>query len=165
MLDELEPLGLTEAARRIGTDPFEVVRLLVAAGAVPEGPLLVEAEIVDKLRGIGRIEPSWWADASLPKDTEPARARVRAAVQLLLDKGRVGEERTRMDNVWRGLDEGDRRLLERAFAVFSEEGMVRISPSSIGPMLSIEPVAVEAAKKFAAGKLDSPGLRALLAEV
>ena len=33
MLDELEPVGLPEAARRIGTDPFEVVRLLVAAAA------------------------------------------------------------------------------------------------------------------------------------
>lgn len=165
MLEELEPVGLPEAARRIGTDPFEVVRLLVAAGAVPEGPLLVDAEIVDKLRGIGRIEAPWWGEVALPKDSNPYRARVRAAVQLLLDKGRVGEERTRMDNVWRGLDKGNRQLLERAFAVFSEEGMVRISPSSIGPLLSIEPVAVEAAKKFAAGKLDSPGLRALLAEV
>ena len=165
MLDELEPVGLTEAAHRIGTDPLEIVRLLVAAGAVPEGPLLIDAEIVDKLRGIGRIEPPWWPEVTLPKDADPARARARAAVQLLLDRGRVGEERTRMDNVWRGLEEGDRKFLERAFTVFSEEGMVRISPSPIGPLLSIEPVAVEAAKKFAAGKLDSPGLRALLAEV
>lgn len=165
MLDELEPVGLVEAARRLGSDPFEVVRLLVAAAAVPDGALSIDPEIVDKLRGIGRIEPTWWGEVTLPKDASPGRARVRAAVQLLLDKGRVGEDRTRMDNVWRGLDARDRRLLERAFTVFSEEGMVRISPSSIGPLVSIEPVAIEAAKKFAAGKLESPGLRALLTEV
>jgi hypothetical protein len=165
MLEDLEPVGLTTAARRIGCDPFEVIRLLVAAGAVPEGSLVIDAELVDKLRGIGRIEPPWWEGVALPQDNNPARARVRAAVQLLLERGRIGDDRTRMDNVWRGLPPSDRRLLERALSAFSHEGIVRISPSAIGPLISIEPVAVEAAKKFVAGKLDSPGLRALLAEV
>ena len=32
MLDELRPLGLSEAARHLGVDPFEVVRLTVARG-------------------------------------------------------------------------------------------------------------------------------------
>lgn len=165
MLEDIEPVSLTKAATRIGCDPFEVVRLLVAAAAVPDGVLVIDAELVDKLKGIGRIEPPWWESVVLPKDSHPGRARVRAAIQLLLDRGRIGDERTRMDNVWRGLPSGECLLLERALSAFSREGMVRISPSVIGPLVSIEPVSVEAARKFAEGKLDSPGLRALLAEV
>lgn len=165
MLDELKPVTLVEAARRIGTDPFEVVRLLVAAGAFPEGTLLIDGEIVEKLRGIGRIEPPWWAGVTLPKDANPARARVRAAIQLLLDKGRVGEDRTRMDNVWRGLEPAECRLVERAMIALASDGLVRITPSAIGPLLSIEPSAVDAAKKLTAGKFEPPGLRALLTGV
>lgn len=165
MLEEIEPVGLTSAAERIGCDPFEVVRLLVAAAATPEGVMIIDAELVDKLRGIGRIEMGWWEGAALPEDTQPSRARIRAAIQLLLQRGRIGDERTRMDNVWRGLAPEDCRLLESALLIFSREGMVRISPSVIGPLVSIEPQAVDAARKFAAGKLDSPGIRALLAEV
>jgi hypothetical protein len=164
MLEDLKPVGLPEAARRIGVDPFEVLRLLVVAGAVPDGALLVDPEIVDKLPGIGRIEDPWWSGVSLPKDANQARARVRAAVKLLLDRGRVGEDRTRLDNVWRGLEPPDRKLLERALEVLAEEGMIRILPSPIGPLVSIDPSAVESARKLAAGKHDSPGLKALLAE-
>lgn len=164
MLEELQPVGFKDAARRLAGDPFELVRLLVAAGTFPEGALLVDPEIIDKLRRVGRIEDPWWSGVSLPKDASEQRARVRAAVRLLLDKGRVGEDRTRMDNVWRGLEPADRQLLQRALKVLAEEGMVRIFPSPIGALVSIEPAAVDRAKKLVAGKLDSPGLAALFAE-
>ena len=165
MLDDLKPIGLKAAAQRIGADPFEVVRLLVAASAAPEGALFVDPEIVDKLRGIGRIEAPWWSGVSLPKDANRSRARVRAAIKLLLDRGRVGEDRTRMDNVWRGLEPDNRQLLERSLVVLANAGMVRITPSPIGRLVSIEPSAAADARKLAAGKLEPPGLAALLAEV
>ena len=162
MLDELMPLGLADAARKLGTEPFEVVRLLVAANAVPHGPLQVDGEAIERLREAGRIEPSWWDGISLPKDANARRARIRAAVQLLIDKDRVGEATTRMDNVWRGLRAEDQQLLQGALMALAEEGVLRLGATPIGLVVSIEPKATDTATRLVAGKHDSPGLKALL---
>lgn len=49
MLDEFRPLTLSDVAKQLGTDPFEVVRLLVQAKAMPDN-MQFKAEHVDKLR-------------------------------------------------------------------------------------------------------------------
>src|SRR5687767_14283894 len=120
MLEELMPVGLADAARKLGTEPFEVVRLLVAANAVPQGPLQLGPDAVDRLREIGRIEAGWWEGVTLPKDANPRRARVRAAIQLLIDKERFGDATTRMDNVWRGLRVDEQQLLQGALMALAE---------------------------------------------
>lgn len=162
MLDELMPHGLADAARELGTDPFEVVRLLVAANAVPKGALQVDGETIDRLREIGKIDASWWDGVPLPKDTNARRARVRAAVHLLAERERFGDAGTRMDNVWRGLPPTDQHVLQAALMTLAEEGMIRVVATPIGLMVSIEPKAQDAALRFVAGMHESPGLKALL---
>lgn len=49
MLDELKPMTLTEAAKALGTDPFELVRVMVASGIAPQ-TLGFTREQVDRLR-------------------------------------------------------------------------------------------------------------------
>jgi hypothetical protein len=51
MLDEFRPLTITDVAKQLQTDPFEVMRLLVAAKAVPEG-LVFTPEHVERLRPV-----------------------------------------------------------------------------------------------------------------
>lgn len=162
MLDELTSLGLADAARKLDIEPFEVVRLLVATEAVPNGPLRVGGESIERLRAAGGIEETWWEGVVLPKDASPGWARLRAAVQLLIDKGRVGDATTRIDNVWRGLRAEDQRLLQGAFMVLAEEGVLRLDATPVGLVVSIEPKATDTATRLVAGKHESPGLKALL---
>ena len=54
MLDELAPLGLPACARRLGISPFELVRVAVAAGEMPSGPLLFDEARVAKLAAPGK---------------------------------------------------------------------------------------------------------------
>ncbi len=49
MLDEMRPVGLTDVAKQLGTDPFELMRRLVAAGAVPE-TLQFTRDQIERLR-------------------------------------------------------------------------------------------------------------------
>jgi hypothetical protein len=162
MLDELMPQSLADVAKQLGTEPFEVVRLLVAANAVPTGTLQVDHETVDRLRATGRIEASWWDGVTLPQDANVRRARVRAAVQLLVERKRIGEQTTRLDNVWRGLGADDQRLLHGALLALAEEGVLRLGATPIGLVVSIEAQAADTADRLVAGKHDSPGLQALL---
>jgi hypothetical protein len=161
MLSEFQPLGVTDAARRLGLDPFEVVRLLVAADKGLDGPMQFTPELVEELRTLGRIDPPWWADVELPEDANPLRQRVRAALQLLLDKGVVGDQTTRMDNLWRGLPFEDQGLLQQAVMVLAEEGSLRVVGSPIGLLVAVEASAKDTVAGIAAGTNDSAGLTAL----
>jgi len=51
MLEEFVPLTLTDVAKQLGVDPFEVMRLLVVNKSVPEG-LAFTPEHVEKLRQV-----------------------------------------------------------------------------------------------------------------
>lgn len=51
MLDEMRPVGLTEVAKQLGIDPFELVRRMVAAGAVPPTMQFTQAQ-VERLRQV-----------------------------------------------------------------------------------------------------------------
>ena len=48
-MDELAPLGLAAAAQRLGTTPFDLVRLAVASGDMPAGPLRFDEALLAKL--------------------------------------------------------------------------------------------------------------------
>lgn len=49
MLDDFRPQTLTEVAKQVGTDPFEVMRVLVVARAVPDHLAFTDDQ-VQKLR-------------------------------------------------------------------------------------------------------------------
>lgn len=163
MLDELRPLGLGAAARSLGVDLFEVVRLLVASDS-PLDTLRLTPEQVEQLRAFGGIEPPWWPDVELPEDEHPLRQRVRAAVQQLIDRGHVGARSTRMDNVWRGLPVDDQAFLQTALTVLGEEGVLAISATPTGVQLAVAEDRLDLARAIADGRQDTPGLAALYQE-
>jgi hypothetical protein len=157
VLSALTPIGLNEVSRRLGVDPFETVRLLIATQQDLSGPMMFAPELVDTLRDQGGVDTTWWADAG---DAEP-KARVQAAVKALLDRGFVGDTTTRMDNVWRGLPLDDQALVQQAIMTLSEEQIVRFIGTPIGLQVSIEAGQKALAQKIASGKASTPGLDAL----
>lgn len=163
MLDELRPMGLGAAARRLGVDLFEVVRLVVATDT-PSEQLGFSPEQVENLRAFGGIEGPWWPDVELPEDEHPLRQRVRAAVQQLVARGLVGEHTTRMDNVWRGLPVDDQLFLQTALTTLGEEGVLVIAATPSGVRVSVAEARLDTARAIADGRLDTPGLTALYQE-
>jgi len=156
-LNALTPIGLNEVSRRLGVDPFETVRLLVATKQDLSGPMLFPAELVETLRDQGGVDASWWEDAS---EAEP-KARVQAAIQQLLDRGFVGDTTTRMDNVWRGLPFDDQALLQQALTTLAEDQIVRCIGTPIGLHVAIDPAQKKAAEGIAKGTSSTDGLDAL----
>lgn len=53
MLDDLRPKTLSEVAKQLGVDPFEVVRLLVVTRTVPER-WAFSSDQIDRLRAAGK---------------------------------------------------------------------------------------------------------------
>lgn len=161
MLDELQSLGLVGAARALGVDPFEVMRLRVAAGHASDAELRFTQEEIDTLRTLGGIEGSWWESVELPEDANPLRQRVRAAVDQLIKRGRIGETRTRMDNVWRGLPYADQEFLQQALSTLADEGVLQLASAPTGLEISVATDALPRAASLAQGEIDTDGLTAL----
>lgn len=161
MLDEFRPLGLTDAARKLGCDPFEVVRLMVASGHANAG-FTFDAATLEQLRTTGKLDGPWWAGVSLPADPSPARARVRAAVQLLQMRGHTGESRTRFDNTWRGLGPDDQDLVKQGLQALADDGLLELVATPIGLMVAIPPKALDQVQQFVAGRTTPPALQAVL---
>lgn len=146
MLSELRPAGLVDAAKSLGVDPFELVRLAVASGSPPER-LVFSADTIAALRAFGGLE-DWWKDAGLPKDPSVRRARMRFLGRKLLEGGFVGDKATRLDNLWRGLGADDRAAIEQAVSGMLQEGVVRTVATVKGPMISVTPQGVAALQQF-----------------
>lgn len=165
MLDELGPVGLADAARELGCEPFDVIQLAVAArGHVGASPLVFTRAELDKMRTMGGFEPTWWTDVQLPSDASQERARVRAAMQQLQMRGYVGAKQTRIDNVWRGLDIESRDLLRRAIAALVADGLLVATGTSAGIQVSIDPKGVGAVQDLVGGKATPESLKAELGE-
>jgi len=158
VLSSLIPIGLNELSRRIGVDPFETVRLLVAVGHDLSGPMRFAPELVEVLRERGGVDPSWWRDAGAASPRE----RVQAAVKGMLERGIVGDTTTRMDNVWRGLPFEDQGLLQQAISVLAEDGVLRCVGTATGLQVSVAAEQKATAEAIAAGSATTPGLDALL---
>jgi hypothetical protein len=161
VLGALIPVGLNEMSRRLGVDPFETVRLLVATDYDMTGPLRFAPEVVEMLRDKGGVHATWWDGSSGPADDNPSRQRVRAALQLMLDKGYVGDKTTRMDNVWRGLPYADQGLIQQALTVLTEEGLVRCIGTPMGLQVSVDAGKLDLVRGIVSGKKSSDGLDAL----
>ncbi len=159
MLSELQPKGLSDVAKELGVDPFEVVRLLVAADAVPES-LNFNAEIIAQLKEYSGIA-HWWTDNAPPADANPKRGRVRGAVKLLIDNGAVGDSTTRLDNLWRGLGAEDQLLLEQAVGLLMQDGHVQTFAAVQGAQISINAASSDTLGQFVSGGAEPPSLAAL----
>jgi hypothetical protein len=138
--EELIVVPLAVAAERLQIDPFEFMRLLVMMGEVP-ATLQISEALIDRVRAAAGIELWWAEDVRLPTDASPSRAIVRAALRQLLERGFVGARATRIDNLWRGRPE-DEALLRRAVSLLHREGMVGMSRSRAGVVVSVSPAAV-----------------------
>jgi hypothetical protein len=64
MIDDLAPLSLTEAARRLGTTPFDLVRVAVAHGEMPTGTMRFDAARLQRLAATGAFTVRGAGDAS-----------------------------------------------------------------------------------------------------
>jgi len=159
VLDELRPLGLSDAARALGVDPFEVVRLTVAFGP-KSGPLTLSLDQVAELRDHAGIE-DWWTDASLPDDGNRLRAAIRGAIHQLISRRLVGEQTTRLDNLWRGLAVDQQVGVEQAVMVLLEEEKLLTAASPRGVQVSIAPGAETLLDKIASGAAEHAGLAAV----
>ena len=151
MLDELRPLGLADAARDLGVDPFEVVRLLVIAEAVPDRMALT-ADHIEKARETGGIE-EWYGDGDgLPEDDNAKRRVIRGALGKMVDGGYVGETTTRMDNVWRGIDADGQLVLQQMVSQLVSEGHLLTAASQKGVQISLNPESMDVVTKVVEGK-------------
>ncbi|MFK7931085.1 MAG: hypothetical protein AB8H79_23060 [Myxococcota bacterium] len=148
MLEQLKPLDLHAAARNLGVHPFEAVRLMVVSG-VGSDRLRCTLDTLEQLRAFGQLEV-WWTDAELPEDSNPRRAVVRGMVDALLQRQIIGEQTTRIDNLWRGLDAYQRDAAEQAVMVLHELGLLRSSSTAAGTRVSANPDGVEALRELVA---------------
>ncbi len=136
MIDELRPLGLYDAARTLGIDPFEVVRLLVLGEAFPDGTLVLTPDHVQKIRETGGIE-HWW-----DQDAPEGQALVLAMIGKMVDDGLVGESGTRIDNLWRGLGDEQQALLQQAVNILAQNAQILSFMTPRGVQVSLAPDAV-----------------------
>lgn len=160
MLSDLQPLGLTGAAARLGLEPFELVRLLVAVDAMPRDLRFTPAQ-VDALHAKAALEGGWWDGVDLPEDKNPLRQRVRAALGLLLARGFVGGEGTRVDNVCRGLPPDDQALVRDALITLADEGHLTLVPGRMGVRITVTPASERRVRDIADGKSDTSALSVL----
>ncbi len=162
MLEKLLPSGLTGAARDLGVEPLEVVRLMVMTDTVSDGFNCNEAHL-QKLASYGQIETGWWDGAELPKDDNPTRQRIRAAIGLLL--GRCTDGQTiRLDNLWRGLPIEHQQIVEEAMNILADEERVQIGNHTSGVRIGVPPDQAEALAAIANGEAESEGLAELYQE-
>lgn len=123
MLDSLKPLSLGEAARLIGVDPFEVVRMLVQRKDTET--LRIPRSKIDELKAFAGVELWWTADALERTDEIRNRGRALTALTMLLDRGHVGPDATtRVDNLWRGLPLDAQGVLDLVVEGLAEEGLL-----------------------------------------
>lgn len=161
MLDDLRPLSLSDAARDLGVDPFEVVRLMVAS-EIAFDSLTLTRDDVAQVRRNAAIE-RWWADSTLPVDENRLRAAVRGALHQLLSRGLIGEATTRLDNLWRGLELEQQMAIEQAVMVLLEEEKLLTAASPRGVQVSVSPPAADALEKIANGEVPHDGINAVCA--
>lgn len=151
MMSEFLPHSLGAASKQLGIEPFELTRLVVAAGE-PVGRMEFTAAQIEAIRKFAGIE-WWWGDGSTtPTDEIPLRGVLRGILQRMLEGKRIGDQRTRQDNLWRGLGSRQRRFVEDSIDVLVEHGLISVRAEVAGVMVSIRPEAIERVQALAEGR-------------
>lgn len=151
MMPEFLPMSLGAASRQLGVEPFELTRLIVAAGE-PVGRLEFTPARLDTIRRFAGIERWWGEGTNPPADDIPLRGVLRGVLQRMLEHKRVGDQRTRQDNLWRGLPGKQRRFVEDAVDMLVEHGLVSVRSEATGVMISIRSEAIDRVQALADGK-------------
>lgn len=144
MLEQLRPLSFSRAASQLGTDPFDLVRLLVVSGTMPDS-LELTPDILETITEFAGIA-SWYA-------TTPANAidALRAGLLELANRRYVGESVTRIDNVWRGLPIQQASAVAEALNALCAEGQLTQYVTPAGVCVSIHPDALGQVTAMASG--------------
>ncbi len=159
-VENFQKLGVKDVAARLGIHPFNVVRILTAKNQL-DPRLRFEEDDVDKVRGFGGIEYWWTGDCTLEDDAIPARAVLRSLARELVKRGVQGDQTTRADNVYRGLNPDDERHARRALNVLIQEQYVCTVPTPLGIHVSVVPDQVAALERLASGSEVPPALAVL----
>jgi hypothetical protein len=103
---------------------------------------------VQELAGV----ETWWGDkAPTIDDDVPGRALVRAAAQMLLDRGIVDDSTTRADNLFRGLESADQFVVRRAVNHLIREEVLQSVPTSQGLHLRVASAKIKVLQGIADG--------------
>jgi hypothetical protein len=145
-------MDLAQAARHLDLEPFEIVRLLVASGKTRE-TFSFDTSSIAALASFAGIE-RWWDEwsPSTSDGVDPRKAVVLAALGRLLQGEFIGANRTRQDNLWRGLQATLRESVESAVDVLIEDGVLILRAATAGLEISIREDAQERVVQFAAGE-------------
>ena len=153
-LDVLRPWSVGRVAAALELHPFEVIRVLVAADALPSDLRLHPADVA-RVVDAGGLEV-WWgpgdAGSQLPEDLIPVVAR------RLLERGVIDPVWTRSDNVFRGLGPSGQATVRRALNGWIRSGVMGSRMSARGLELTVRAGAVEEFSAVASGAMSVLGL-------
>ncbi len=157
-------ITVIEAARRLGIHPFEVARLLGGEDALPADLLLGEAA-VRRLAELAGVE-HWWPAGSPAVDVEPrAEGLLRLLAAAILAHLEPGGPGTRADNLYRGLDREDARVVRAALNRLIRRGWLESRWSRRGIVVALSEAGAAGLAKLARGEIPaadflSPSFRA-----
>ena len=159
-LDLFEKIRISQMASSLDLHPFEVARLMGQVGGLPR-TLAFEQSDIDRVRELAGVETWWGSNAPKIDDDIPGRALVRTAAQMLLDRDVVGEQTTRADNLFRGLEPADQFVVRRAVNHLIREEVLRSIPTSQGLHLQVDESSVSKLQGIADGSNIGAGLEEL----
>lgn len=145
----LKKLRVDQVARWLEIHPFEVIRTLVRADALPDD-LRLDTQDVERVRERGGLE-SWW-DRSGPPLSDPDL--VGALIEKLLIRLPDGVAATRSDNLFRGLDGHRQIFLRRVVNQLVRTGYLDIVMTASGLSVSLRTGSREALGALAASPTD-----------
>jgi len=136
MLTDLSPRHLVQVAKELDADPLDLVRVLSRKNRM-QGPVQLSAEDVAAVRAEGGFAPIWIDQASLPDDSDSVRQHIRAALQWLLEQDVDGSEGTRIDNLWRGMDDACREGIRASIFFLAEQEVVSLMMHPLGLRVAV----------------------------
>jgi hypothetical protein len=162
MLEPLLPVGLVATSKALGINSFDVVRIAVLADKVPADAWLFDEDDLAALREFGGIEDDWWEGAAIPDDEHPRRRLLRAMLARMIERDQVGDNPTRLDNLWRGRSDDEAVFLERACDHLASAGLLAIQPSPAGRVVALVASRLTDAETIARQARTPAALRTLL---
>ncbi len=146
-LELFQRMSVEQVAKWLELHPFEIIRVLVADGSLPSD-LKLDAGAVERVRVAGGLE-TWWNGAPAPQGNESAaRALVRGLLGLLVEKGYIEPKHVRADNLFRGLDADQQRVLRRSVNALIRGGVFTSAMSSTGLTVAVATSREADAKAF-----------------
>ena len=149
-LDLFEKIRVSQIASSLDLHPFEVARLLGQVDGMPHTLAFDEADI-ERVREIAGVETWWGTNVPSIEDGIPGRGLVRTAAQMLLDRDVVGDNTTRADNLFRGLEPADQFVVRRAVNHLIRDEVLTSIPTSQGLHLRVDTEKVNVLQGIADG--------------